>query len=45
MGNKGINNYKKCRQIDSDFDCHAAWAIRRDVHCPLERSRGFMQSH
>jgi hypothetical protein len=45
MGNNGIDNYKKCRQIDDDFDCRVAGAIRRDVHCPMERIRGFMQSH
>ncbi len=45
MGDKGINDYKKCRQIDNDFDPHAAGAIWRDVHCPMEHIRGFMQSH
>jgi hypothetical protein len=45
MGNNGFNNSKKCRQIDDDFDCHAAKAIRRDAHHPMERIRGFMQSH
>jgi hypothetical protein len=42
MGNNKINNYKKCRQIEDDFDHHAAGAIWRDVHCPMERIRGFM---
>jgi hypothetical protein len=28
MGNNGIDDYKKCRQINDDFDCHAARAIR-----------------
>ncbi len=32
MGNNGINNYKKCRQINNNFDPHAARAIRRDAH-------------
>jgi hypothetical protein len=45
MGNNGINYYKKCRQIDNDFNPHAAGAIRRDAHHPMERIRGFMQSH
>ncbi len=45
MGNIGINKYKQCRQIDDDFDPHAAGAIRRDAHCMMERIRGFMQSH
>jgi hypothetical protein len=45
MGNNGINDYKKCRQIDGDFDCHAAGAIQRNVHCLMERICGFMQNH
>jgi hypothetical protein len=45
MGNNGINNCKKCRQIGNNFDHHAAKAIWRDAHCPMERIRGFMQSH
>jgi hypothetical protein len=45
MGNNEINDYKKCRQIDDNFDPHAARAIRRDAHRPMERIRGFMQSH
>jgi hypothetical protein len=45
MGNNVIDNYKKCTQIDEDFDRHAAGVIRQDAHCPMERIRGFMQSH
>ncbi len=45
MGNSGINDYEKCRQIDDDFDRHAAGAIRRDAHCLMEHIHGFMQSH
>ncbi len=45
MGDDGIHDYEKCRQIDEDFDHHAAGAIRRNVHRPTERIRGFMQSH
>ncbi len=45
MGNNRISDDKKCRQIDDDIDRHAAGAIRRDAHCPMERIRGFMQSH
>jgi hypothetical protein len=36
MGDNRINNYKKCRQIDDNFDRHAAGAIRGNVHCPME---------
>jgi hypothetical protein len=45
MGDNGIDDYKKCRQINDNFDCHASRAIQRDGHCPMERIRGFMQSH
>jgi hypothetical protein len=45
MDDNRINHYKKCRQIDDGFDRHAAGAIRRDAHRPVERIRGFMQSH
>jgi hypothetical protein len=45
MGDNGIDDYKKCRQIDDDFDRNAARAIRRDAHRPMERILGFMQSH
>ena len=45
VGDNRIVDYKKCRQIDNDFDRHAAGAIRRDAHRPMERIRGFMQSH
>jgi hypothetical protein len=45
MGDNGLDDYKKCMQINNDFDCHNAGAIRRDAHFPMERIRGFMQSH
>jgi hypothetical protein len=45
MGDNGIKDYKKCRKIDDNFDPHAAGAIRRDAHRPIECIRGFMQSH
>ena len=32
----------KCNAIDGDFDCHAAGAIRRKSHRPMERFGGFM---
>jgi hypothetical protein len=41
-GNNGIDNYKKCRQINDDSDHHATGAIRRDAHHPMERICGFM---
>ncbi len=45
MGDNGIDDYKKWRQIDNNFDHHVAGAIGRDAHCPMELIRGFMQSH
>ncbi len=45
MGDNEINNYKKCRQIDNNFDPHAVRAIRRNAHRPMERIHDFMQSH
>ncbi len=45
VGDNRIDDTKKCRQIDNNFDRHAAGGIQRDVHCPMERISGFMQSH
>jgi hypothetical protein len=42
MGNNGIDDYKKCRKIDDNFDRHAAGATQGDAHCPMECIRGFM---
>ncbi len=45
MGNNRIKDYKKCMQINDNFNAHAARAIRVNAHCPMERIHGFMQSH
>ncbi len=45
MGDKGIKDFKKCRQINDNFNPHAAGAMWRGAHCLMERIRGFMQSH
>jgi hypothetical protein len=45
MGINGIEDYKNCRQIEDDFDHHTARSIWCDAHRPMERIRGFMQSH
>jgi hypothetical protein len=45
MGDYGIDDYKKSRQIDDNSNPHAARAIRRNAHHLMERTRGFMQSH
>jgi hypothetical protein len=36
---------QKMQEIDNNFDPHAAGAIRRNAHRPMECIRGFMQSH
>ncbi len=45
MGDNRIDDYEKCRQINDNFNPHAAGVSRRDAHRPMERIRGFMQSH
>jgi hypothetical protein len=45
MGDNGIDDYEKRRQINDNFDPHAAGVIRRDAHRPIERICGFMQSY
>jgi hypothetical protein len=45
MAKHKINDYKKCSQINDNFDDHATGGIRRDAHRPMERIFGFMQSH
>ncbi len=45
MGDNRIDDYEICRQIDNNFDPRAAGAIWRNVLHPMERIRGFMQSH
>ncbi len=41
MGDNGIDDYKKCRQIDVDFNPHAAGAIWHDAHRQMECIRAF----
>jgi hypothetical protein len=45
MGDNRINDDKKIKQKDDDFDRLAAGAIQRSAHHPMECIRGFMQSH
>ncbi len=42
MCKQRIDDYKKSKQINANFDGHAAGAIRCDAHRPMERIRGFM---
>jgi hypothetical protein len=43
--NNQINNNKKYMSNSGNFNCHADTAVQCGVHCPMERVRGFMQSH
>jgi hypothetical protein len=45
MGKHRIDDYKKCSQINDNFDDHAVGGIRRNAHFLMERIFGFMQSH
>ncbi len=45
MGKYRIDDYKKCSQINDNFDDHAAGGIRHDAHRPMEHIFGFIQSH
>jgi hypothetical protein len=45
VANNEINGDKKYTSNAGNFDGHADIMVRRGVHCPMERIRGFMQSH
>jgi hypothetical protein len=40
-----IDGNKKYTSNAGNFDGHADMAVQCRVHCPMERIRGFMQSH
>jgi hypothetical protein len=42
---KRIDENKKCRQTDGDFDCHADVAVRWGAHRSMDHIRGFTRSH
>jgi hypothetical protein len=44
-GRQRIEDNKKCRQIDGNFDCHGNAAVRRGAHRPMEHIQGFTRSH
>jgi len=44
-GQQQIGDYKKCRQITGDFDCHGDASVRRGAHRPIEHAQGFAGSH
>ena len=45
VANNKINDIKKCRQIDGNFDCHADVVTRRGAHRPMEHIQGFTRIH
>ena len=45
VANNKIDDNKKCRQIDDDFDGHGDAAVRREAHRPMEHIQGFTRSH
>jgi hypothetical protein len=45
VANKKINDDEKYTSNAGNFDRHADMAVQYGVHCPMERIRGFMQSH
>jgi len=44
-GQQRIDDNKKCRRIDGNFDCHCNAAVRRGAFLPMEHIRGFTRSH
>ena len=44
VANNKIDDNKKCRQIDDDFNGHGDAAVRRGAHRPMEHIQGFTRS-
>jgi hypothetical protein len=44
-GQQQNQRQKKYTLNAGNFDGHADMAVRCGAHCPMERIRGFMQSH
>jgi hypothetical protein len=45
VGNSGIDDNKKCRDIAGDFDHHVDAVVQCGVHRPMEHVPGFTRSH
>jgi hypothetical protein len=45
VGDNGIEDNKKCREIAGDFDHRADTAVRCGAHRPIEHIPGFTRSH
>jgi hypothetical protein len=42
-GQQRINDNKKCRQIDNNFDGHGDAAVRREAHRPMEHIQASLE--
>jgi hypothetical protein len=45
VANDEIDGNKKYMSNTGNFDGHADTVVQCRAHCPMERIRGFMQSH
>jgi hypothetical protein len=45
VANNEINSSKKYMSNTGNFDGNADMAVQCKAHCPMNRIRGFMQSH
>jgi hypothetical protein len=45
VANNKIDGGKKYTSNAGNFDGHADTVVQCGAHCPMERIRGFMQSH
>ncbi len=44
VANNKINDNKKCRQIDDDFDGHGNAAVRPEAHRPMEKIQASLEA-
>ncbi len=42
--NNKIDENKKCRQIDDNFDGHGDAAVQREAHCPMEHTQASLEA-
>jgi hypothetical protein len=45
VANNEINGDKKYTSNAGNFNVHVDTVVQSGAHCPMERIRGFMQSH
>ncbi len=44
VANNKIDDNKKCRQIDDDFNGHGDAAVRREAHPPMEHIQASLEA-